>query len=77
MKGRALSCTSTCVASLGKAASPWRTESCRSAGHGQPGNAGILVAGQLGQAPFFFFQAILGEDKNKARHGPGTGQSAG
>ena len=44
---------------------------------GQPGDAGILVADQLGQALFFFFQAILGEDKNKARHGPGTGQSAG
>ena len=51
--------------------------SFRPAGHGQPGDAGILVADQLGQALFFFFQAILGEYKNKARHGPGTGQSAG
>lgn len=47
------------------------------AGHGQPGDAGILVAGQLGQALFLFLQTILGKDKNKARHGPGTGQSAG
>ena len=49
----------------------------RPAGHSQPGDAGILVADKLGQALPFFFQTILGKDKNKARHGPGTGQSAG
>ena len=49
----------------------------RAAGHGQPGDAGVLVAGKLFQASLFFFQAVLGEDKNKARHGPGTGQRAG